>query len=74
MSEGTAKAALEALLKRRNRIAGALPAVLVEGIYRIEERVQFDGQRPEAAARIRELVQAHVEKVSLEGPEVADKA
>lgn len=58
---------LEILLRERASIAPSVPAKLVEDVYGIEERVQFDEQRTEAAGKIRTAVQAILDKESLEG-------
>ena len=53
---------LDILLSERDDLAPSIPPDLVERIYKIEERVQFDEARVEAARRVREAVEIALEK------------
>lgn len=59
--------ALDILKEERAKVASSVPADLVEAVYLIEERVQFDMERPEAATKIRKAVEAQLAKETLEG-------
>jgi len=75
VTEDVAARALVVLQEQRGALAPGLSADLVEKIYRIEERVQFDAGRPEAPSRIREIVQPFVELTTQErGGTDADKS
>lgn len=73
MSNRKASNALEILLKAQPEIAPLATAKAVERIYRIEERVQFDGDRSSAANDIRKVVAAVIAQHDLEG-ETGDDA
>ena len=59
--------ALSFLLAERSQVAAAVPAKLVDDIYGIEERLQFDADRREAAPRIRKVVEAMLDAEDLQG-------
>ena len=53
-------------VERQNGLQ-SIPAELVQTIYQIEERVQFDETRPEAPQKIRQALKMVLDKESLEG-------
>ncbi len=70
MTSGSASVdddALQILQTERPTVAPSVPLDLVEAVYRIEERVQFDDDRREAAQKIRNAVTAALEKESMKG-------
>lgn len=62
-------AALEILLRERAETAPSVPESLVRTVLSIEERVQFDEDRPEAVQKITKAVQASLDRESLKGPD-----
>lgn len=59
--------ALEILLDESIKIASTVPAKLIEAIYQIEERVQFDEDRQDAPRKIRQALKMVLDEESLEG-------
>jgi hypothetical protein len=64
--------ALSLLLRERPESAPSVSPNLVERIFQLEERVQFDGERGDTPKRIRDAVQAEVDKETLEETGNAD--
>ena len=65
---------VDILEDERSNLAPSVPTALVEAIYRIEERVQFDAKREDAVLRIQEAVQAQLAKETLGGDANGDEA
>ncbi|HZR00550.1 MAG TPA: hypothetical protein VFC93_17255 [Chloroflexota bacterium] len=61
--------ALDILLKARPTVAPKVPEELVRQVFEIEERVQFDTDRPQAVRRIQQAVSAAMaqEKIKAAG-------
>ena len=59
--------ALKILLALAPQAAPSVPAELIERIYKIEERVQFDEERKSAPGRVRDAVQTLLDSESLKG-------
>jgi hypothetical protein len=57
--------ALRILMELAPTAAPSVPKELVERIYTIEERVQFDEERKSAAGRVRDAVQTLLDAESL---------
>ena len=55
--------ALKALLAERQVNAPHIGEDTLRMIFQIEEQVQFDGDRPDAPSKLRDVVQAAVEKL-----------
>lgn len=53
---------VEILLQELPQIAPGISPDLVRSIFHVEERLQFDNDRAEAAPQIKKLVQVHLEK------------
>ena len=49
-----------------------IPAKLIEQIYRIEHRVQFDEERHDAPSRIRQVIKATLDEERLKGSSDGD--
>lgn len=62
-------AALEILLREKTEAAPSVPEGLVRAVLSIEERVQFDEDRPEAVQKITKAVQSSLDRESLKGPD-----
>jgi hypothetical protein len=56
--------ALKILLDERERSSVPVPKDLIEAVYRIEERVQFDEKRTEAIGKIAASVKSLLDKES----------
>jgi hypothetical protein len=61
------RSALRVLLDEARKLGTALPLDLVTDIYKVEELVQFDDERRDAAARVRLLIQTALDRESLGG-------
>lgn len=59
--------ALKTLLEERNKHWATISSELVETIYQIEERFQFDEERPEAPQKLRQALQLTLDKEALKG-------
>jgi hypothetical protein len=64
LRDQASRQAKDALRSQRTKLDSDLPVDLIERVYAIEERVQFDGDRRDAAAKIREQVQTYVEQAT----------
>ena len=58
---------LEILIRHRETLAATVPEELIRLIYEMEERLQFDADRPEATTKIRRAVEATILSESLKG-------
>lgn len=59
------KTLLEVLLEGLSSSYPKLTEDLVTRIFKVEERVQFDGERGDVTSKIKEIVQAHVDKTTM---------
>jgi len=57
---------LEILLEENEKMGSPLDAEFIKLIFKIEERVQFDGERASVLHKLKEVVKAQIEKVLLE--------
>ena len=63
----TKKSPLEIMLEERTKITKNLPEELVLRIFKMEERVQYDGDRGDTVSEIRRVVQTAVEQQLIRG-------
>ena len=63
----TKKSPLEIMLEEWPKVAPKLPEELIKRIFKLEERVQYDGNRGDIASEIRKIVQATVEQQLMQG-------
>ena len=61
------KSPLEIILEVWPKAAPNLPEDLIKRIFKLEERVQYDGNRGDTASEIRKIVQAIVEQQVIQG-------
>jgi hypothetical protein len=61
------KTLLELLLEELPHSFPRLSQDLVTRVFKAEERVQFDGDRADIASKIKEIVQANIEKETFKG-------
>jgi hypothetical protein len=59
------KSLLELILEELPHSFPRLSENLVTMIFKAEERVQFDGERADIATKIKEIVQANIEKETI---------
>lgn len=65
--------ALKILLEERDKHWMTISSELVETMYKIEERFQFDEARPEAPQKIRQALQLALDKEDLKGSTDGDE-
>jgi hypothetical protein len=63
----TKKSPLDLMLEEWTEVAPNLPEELIKRIFKLEERVQYDGNRGDILSEIRKIVQAMVEQQLMEG-------
>jgi len=63
----TKKSPLDIMLEEWHRVAPSLPEELIKRIFKLEERVQYDGNRGDTVSEIRKIVQATVEQQLMQG-------
>jgi hypothetical protein len=63
----TKKSTLEIILEEWHKVAPNLPEEIITRIFKLEERVQYDGNRGDTVSEIRKIVQAAVEQQLIQG-------
>lgn len=63
----TKKTPLEIMLEEWPKVSPDLQEDLIKRIFRLEERVQYDGNRGNTVSEIRKIVQAIVEQQMIQG-------
>ena len=63
----TKKSPLDIMLEEWPKVAPSLPKELIKRIFKLEERVQYDGNRGDTVSEIRKNVQATVEQQLMQG-------
>ena len=55
------------MIEVKPKVTPNLPDELIQRIFKLEERVQYDGTRGDIASEIRKIVQAAVEQQLMQG-------